>query len=178
MKFYISLPMSGHTSDDIEQRIDMAKVVIEKYVKHIQEKDLKDAGGYTRSVATQLQRFDPCADIYDPVGLNDSLYLSDDATANGYDNPASVVALGEDIKTIIASVDVLVLCDGWENSKGCVLEMMTALLFEKRIIQLVDGAVVCPKGREVIDSLLSGINIVEKSARINRAMPFGLYNFK
>lgn len=178
MKFYISLPMSGHTGDDIEQRIGMAKVVVEKYVRQIQEKDLKDAGGYTRSVAARLQGFDASSDIYDPVSLNDGLYLSDDASDNGYDNPTSVIALGEDIKSIISAVDVLVLCDGWENSKGCVLEMMAALLFEKRIIQLIDGAIVCPKGREVIDALMSGINIVEKAARVSRAMPFGLYNFK
>ena len=46
--------MSGHTDDDIEQRIDMAKVVIEKYVKHIQDKDLEAAGAYTKSIVGQL----------------------------------------------------------------------------------------------------------------------------
>ncbi len=177
MKFYISLPISGHTSDDVEQRIGMAKVAIEKYVKHVQEKDIDTVGGFSRVIIELLQDFDPDNDIYDPISLNKVLCLSDDATSNGYDNPDSVVALGEDIMTIIDSVDVLVLCDGWQDSKGCVLEMMTALLFDKKIIQLVDGSVVCPKGREVLDSLTSGINIVNKSARTSRSMPFGLYNF-
>lgn len=177
MKFYISLPVSGHTSDDVEQRISMARVIIEKYVKHVLEKDTEAAGNYTKSIIELLQGFDPDNDIYDPVSLNKVLCLSDDATGNGYDNPDSVVALGEDIMTIIDSVDVLVLCDGWQDSKGCVLEMMTALLFDKKIIQIIDGSVVCPKGREVLDSLMSGINIVNKSARTSRAMPFGYYNF-
>ena len=99
--------MSGHTDDDIEQRIDMAKVVIEKYVKHIQDKDLEAAGAYTKSIVGQLDGFKAFDDIYDPVRLNDNLELSDDATDNSYDNPSSIVALGEDIKFII-QMDVYV----------------------------------------------------------------------
>lgn len=170
--------MSGHTDDDIEQRIDMAKVVIEKYVKHVKEKDLENVGGYTKTVVGQLDDFNAFEDIYDPVSLNDNLELSDDATDNGYDNPSSIVALGEDIKFIISSVDILVLCDGWQDSKGCILEFMTALLFGKKVIQLVDGSIVCPKGREVLDSLVQGSGILDKSARMSRSMPFGYYNFK
>ncbi len=178
MKFYISLPMSGHTDDDIEQRIDMAKVVIEKYVKHVREKDLENVGGYTKTVISQLDDFKAFDDIYDPVRLNDNLELSDDATDNSYDNPSSIVALGEDIKFIISSVDVLVLCDGWQDSKGCILEFMTALLFGKKVLQVVDGSIVCPKGREVLEQMMTGSGILDKSARMSRSMPFGYYNFK
>ena len=178
MKFYISLPISGHTDDDIEQRIDMAKVVIEKYVKHIQDKDLEAAGAYTKSIVGQLDGFKAFDDIYDPVRLNDDLELSDDATDNSYDNPSSIVALGEDIKFIISSVDILVLCDGWQDSKGCILEFMTALLFGKKVLQVVDGSIVCPKGREVLEQMMTGSGILDKSARVCRAMPFGFYNFK
>lgn len=177
MKFYISLPISGHTGDDVEQRIDMAKVVIEKYVKHCIDRGTGDAlRGETQAIVKQLRGFDAYSDIYDPVSLNDNMQLSDDATGNGYDNPESVVALSEDIKTIIGSVDVVVLCDGWQDSRGCVLEMMTALLFGKRIALLIDGGIVCPKGREVLESLMTGPNVVDKSARASRAMPFGLYH--
>ena len=130
--------MSGHTDDDIEQRIDMAKVVIEKYVRHILDKDLEAAGAYTKTVISQLDDFNSFDDIYDPVRLNDNLELSDDATDNSYDNPSSIVALGEDIKFIISSVDILVLCDGWQDSKGCIIEFMTALLFGKKVLQVID----------------------------------------
>lgn len=178
MKFYISLPISGHTGDDVEQRIDMAKVVVEKYVKHIGEKDTEGLRTYPLSIVSRLADFDAFGDIYDPLRLNDGLVLSDDATSNGYDDPSSVIALGEDLKFVISTVDVLVACDGWLDSKGCVLEVLTALLFGKKVVLLVDGAIICPNGRELIELMMSGSGIIDKSARACRAMPFVFYSLR
>lgn len=175
MKFYISLPISGHTCDDVEQRIGMAQVAIEKYAKRISGLDPEYNNDFVKHVIEELKKFDPRTDIYNPLDLNSNL-LSDDATENGYDNAEAVEALTEDIKTIISAVDVVVLCDGWESSKGCTLEMMTALLFGKSLLYLVDGDVVCPDKSDIDHALSFGNGIISKSQRYFQRMPYGKYS--
>lgn len=45
--------------------------------------------------------------------------------------------MGEDIKKLL-TCDAVFLCDGWHRSKGCRLEMQTALLYGMRLYERLE----------------------------------------
>lgn len=139
MKIYISLPISGHTGDDVEQRIGMAQVALEKYVKSLDPAD-QYADPEAEKFVTRLKKEFDGRNVFNPVDLNDSV-LSDHADENNYEAQDAVTFLCEDIKSIICNVDVVLLCDGFEDSRGCMIEATVALMFGKKLLFLRNGKV-------------------------------------
>ena len=137
MKIYISLPISGHTCDDVEQRIGMAQVALEKYVEGL---NAHNEFGDAREFVSRLKKEFDGAHVMNPVDLNDAS-ISDQADENNYESGDAVNLLCEDLKTIIGHADAILLCDGFEDSRGCMLEAAAACLFGKKIFFLRNGKV-------------------------------------
>ena len=104
-RIYISLPITGH-EDTYGQRLKEAfKWCKEKY---------------------------PQSFVVTPKDISDR--INNTRVEKGLPNPSYADYLSADLHFIMCYVDIVVFCDGWENSRGCRIEHLVAKEFGKEII--------------------------------------------
>ena len=106
-QLYISLPMSGRM-DTVQERIDAAREYVKQY--------------------------------YPEYLINNPLNIAEDVDEwKGFTRPFSQSTgkyLGADIEFIVDEADAILLCPGWEKSKGCRVEKAAAEAYGKEILYM------------------------------------------
>lgn len=125
VKVMTCLPFSGKTTEEI--MID--KRYIENKVSHWIADDYKSrhitAELNYLSMQIEIEFYDNYLDYRTPMILEES-------------NEHSMYCLGQGISSIMANVEYVVFGEGWYKSRGCLMEMITAWSYGKRIIALTD----------------------------------------
>ena len=67
-----------------------------------------------------------------PIDLN---HIDDDALGNHLAIEKTAYYMGKDIEQVILC-DAILMCPGWENSKGCKVEKMTAETYGKEVFYM------------------------------------------
>ena len=106
MKVYISLPISGH---QIRDRISYADRVKRELIN-----GFRCGWGYFEC-ETELK-------IITPFDVNEN-----------EDKDSYARKMGNDIEALL-QCDAIYLCEGWQNSKGCMAEFEVARIYGKQII--------------------------------------------
>lgn len=105
-KIFISLPFTG-VEDTLGERFDDAVNYLNNYQKEHEDLEVKM---YAQKNIAELIEYKKSVD--------DSLYP---------------YYMGKDIQSVL-ECDAILMCEGWENSKGCQLEHKAAELFGVEII--------------------------------------------
>lgn len=106
MRLYLSLPISGH---QIRDRISYADRVKRELIN-----GFRCGWGYFRC-ETELE-------IITPFDVNEN-----------EDKDSYARKMGNDIEALL-ECDAIFLCEGWQNSKGCMTEFEVAKIYGKEII--------------------------------------------
>ena len=72
---------------------------------------------------------------YEYVSPIDMNHLDDDALGNHLELDRTAFYMGRDIEQVILC-DAILMCPGWENSKGCKVEKFTAEVYGKEILYM------------------------------------------
>ena len=74
-------------------------------------------------------------DYLSPINYN---HIDNDALGNHLKLEQTAHYMGRDIEQVILS-DAILMCPGWENSKGCKVEKFTAETYGKEILYMKKG---------------------------------------
>lgn len=72
----------------------------------------------------------PNYDYISPIDLN---HIDNEALGNHLELDRTAFYMGRDIEQVILC-DAILMCEGWENSKGCNVEKFTAEVYNKSVI--------------------------------------------
>ena len=72
---------------------------------------------------------------YDYVSPIDSNKIDEEALGNHLELERTAYYMGKDIEQVILC-DAILMCPGWENSKGCKVEKFTAETYGKEILYM------------------------------------------
>ena len=72
---------------------------------------------------------------YDYVSPIDSNHIDDEALGNHLAIERTAYYMGRDIEQVILC-DAILMCPGWENSKGCKVEKFTAETYGKEVLYM------------------------------------------
>jgi len=75
---------------------------------------------------------------YDYVSPIDANHIDDEALGNHLAIERTAYYMGRDIEQVILC-DAILMCPGWENSKGCKVEKFTAETYGKEILYMKKG---------------------------------------
>jgi len=106
-KIYISLPIAFQ-EDTVFARNEAAKV----YIHHFFDKE-----------------------DYKIISPIDNNHIDDKALGNHLQIEKTAYYMGRDIEQVILC-DAILMCPGWENSKGCKVEKFTAEIYGKKILYM------------------------------------------
>lgn len=106
MKVYVSLPISGQPT---KERMAYANQVRDELTE-----DFWEGNGFFKNVA-ELK-------IITPFDVNEN-----------EDKDSYARKMGNDIEALL-ECDVVYMCKGWQNSKGCMAEFEVARIYGKEII--------------------------------------------
>ena len=106
MKIYISLPISGQPTKE--------RMAYAEQVKQDLECTYRRGWGYSKS-GDELN-------IITPFDVNEN-----------EDKDSYARKMGNDIEALL-ECDAIYLCEGWQNSKGCMAEFEVARIYSKEII--------------------------------------------
>lgn len=106
MKVYISLPISGYS---IEERVAYANMVRNNLIEVISQ----TCGFLGRKKNLR---------VVTPFDVNEN-----------EDKDSYTRKMGNDIEALL-ECDAIYLCEGWQNSKGCMAEFEVARIYNKKII--------------------------------------------
>jgi hypothetical protein len=125
VKVMTCLPFSGKTTEEIM----VNKHYIENKVSHWIRDDYKRT-----HITAELNYLSMQIDIefYDNFVAYKTPMLSEDSDGH------SVYCLGQGLSSIMPNVDYVIFGEGWEKSRGCLMEMIVAWSYGKRIIALTD----------------------------------------
>jgi hypothetical protein len=70
---------------------------------------------------------------YEIVSPIDTNHIDDEALGNHLQIEKTAYYMGRDIENVILC-DAILMCPGWENSKGCKVEKFTAETYGKEIL--------------------------------------------
>lgn len=69
---------------------------------------------------------------YSPIDEN---HIDNEALGNHLELEKTAYYMGKDIEAVILS-DAILMCPGWENSKGCKCEKYVAKIYNKKILYM------------------------------------------
>jgi nucleoside 2-deoxyribosyltransferase len=72
---------------------------------------------------------------YETISPIDVNKLNDEVLANHLELEKTAYYMGQDIEQVILC-DAILMCPGWENSKGCKVEKFTAETYGKEILYI------------------------------------------
>ena len=72
---------------------------------------------------------------YEIVSPIDTNHIDDEALGNHLQIEKTAYYMGRDIENVILC-DAILMCPGWENSKGCKVEKFTAETYGKEILYI------------------------------------------
>lgn len=72
---------------------------------------------------------------YDYVSPIDNNKIDDEALGNHLELERTAYYMGKDIEQVILC-DAILMCPGWENSKGCKVEKFTAETYGKEVLYM------------------------------------------
>jgi len=72
---------------------------------------------------------------YDFVSPIDANHIDDEALGNHLSIDRTAYYMGRDIEQVILC-DAILMCPGWENSKGCKVEKFTAETYGKEVLYM------------------------------------------
>jgi len=72
---------------------------------------------------------------YDYISPIDNNKIDDEALGNHLELERTAYYMGKDIEQVILC-DAILMCPGWENSKGCKVEKFTAETYGKEILYM------------------------------------------
>lgn len=153
IRVFISLPFTG-VEDTIGERLEEGK----KYLWAFAEKNGVEAEAVTQSNIDEL--------------------IEKKASVDDKDYP---FFMGKDIQAVL-ECDAILMCKGWENSKGCKLERFAAETFGIKIIYMQEGddkkflvCEDCGRGETVIASNLNYNEAVMFKNAMQRERPRNIY---
>ena len=125
VKVMTCLPFKGKTTEEIM----INKHYIENKVSHIIIDDYKK-----NHITAELNYLSMQIDIefYDNFVAYKTPMLSEDSDGH------SLYCFGQGVSSIMPNVEYVVFGEGWEKSRGCLMEAITAWSYGKRIIALTD----------------------------------------
>ena len=131
MKVYISLPMHGHTEEDVKKRADRAREYVERIVLNPAfRKDLK------KNFHTEVGAIE----VTTPLKVAAKINIEEASHYGRY--PEDVEYMLADLREISASALVVAL-DGWQDSRGCLTEISFALMRGIAVVHLSEQAMTC-----------------------------------
>lgn len=77
---------------------------------------------------------------YEWISPIDNNHIDDEALGNHLSIDRTAYYMGRDIEQVILS-DAILMCPGWENSKGCKCEKFVAETYGKEILYMKRGEV-------------------------------------
>ncbi len=84
---------------------------------------------------TYLQMKFPKYDYVSPIDTN---HIDDEALGNHLAIERTAYYMGRDIEQVILC-DAILMCPGWENSKGCKVEKFTAEIYGKEVLYMKEA---------------------------------------
>jgi len=84
---------------------------------------------------TYLQMKFPKYDYVSPIDTN---HIDDEALGNHLAIERTAFYMGRDIEQVILC-DAILMCPGWENSKGCKVEKFTAETYGKEVLYMKEA---------------------------------------
>ena len=72
---------------------------------------------------------------YEIVSPIDTNHIDDEALGNHLQIEKTAYYMGRDIENVILC-DAILMCPGWENSKGCKVEKFTAEIYGKEVLYM------------------------------------------
>lgn len=133
--------MSENKNEHIELKNNICRKVIVKYLKSIEdnapEENFVPQRIFISTGMSGIEEEIVRKNIYDTSELLRHKYQSVEVVHNydtiGTENDKNLYYLGEAIKKL-DKCDTVYMCRGWENHRGCVVEYLVAILYNKVII--------------------------------------------
>ena len=152
VKVMTCLPFKGKTTEEIM----INKHYIENKVSHIIIDDYKK-----NHITAELNYLSMQIDIefYDNFVAYKTPMLSEDSDGH------SLYCFGQGVSSIMPNVEYVVFGEGWEKSRGCLMEAITAWSYGKRIIALTNDKFL--KDFKVFKRAVKELNdIIEKNEEV------------
>ena len=90
---------------------------------------------YQRNQEAKDYLWNKYCNLYKWVSPIDSNHIDDEALGNHLAIERTAYYMGRDIEQIILC-DAILMCPGWENSKGCKVEKFTAETYGKEVLYM------------------------------------------